>query len=318
MPSVKGWKDVRILSFDLQTVEFAYFQDYALSITSVEGSYRLSFSRCARLPSEGSQHIMEVDTPQPKTQPNSLPPSQIQSLPHPPSHLASQSQSMASYSMASQSQSQGEEEEISSDKPDLPRNAHEDTVPFARELLKDDRLGASVFELVSFLRATIGIVEELDKIEEIENTLVDTGIVKGNRFDILIKAAGWWRILYCGTSILATKSNPTYALDVRMINGKFMIADGSVNLQGGKVDKNKDKLTTASSGSSSSSSLLTPIPGVETFTKGVLDGINNGMKQSDGPTDENTPINYGSAVVCGPIDAPYILRGLNERILEVV
>jgi hypothetical protein len=65
MPKLRGWTDVRLLSFDLQTVEFAYSrvvlsargwcerlihlapnQDYALSITCSEGSYLFSFWRC--------------------------------------------------------------------------------------------------------------------------------------------------------------------------------------------------------------------------------------------------------------------------------
>ncbi|KZT04699.1 MED14-domain-containing protein [Laetiporus sulphureus 93-53] len=45
------WSDVRLLSFDLQTVEFAYSGDYTVSITCVDqlsltgGSYELTFSR---------------------------------------------------------------------------------------------------------------------------------------------------------------------------------------------------------------------------------------------------------------------------------
>jgi len=70
MVKVRNWHDVRLLSFDLQTVEFAYAtvcsshglgdlrvtdglsQSYSVSITSVDqlsatgGSYSLRFSRC--------------------------------------------------------------------------------------------------------------------------------------------------------------------------------------------------------------------------------------------------------------------------------
>ena len=70
MAKVRNWHDVRLLSFDLQTVEFAYAtvrpshvfrglrvtdrpsQSYSVSITSVDqlsatgGSYSLRFSRC--------------------------------------------------------------------------------------------------------------------------------------------------------------------------------------------------------------------------------------------------------------------------------
>lgn len=52
MAKVRNWHDVRLLSFDLQTVEFAYASSYSVSITSIDqlsamgGSYSLRFSRC--------------------------------------------------------------------------------------------------------------------------------------------------------------------------------------------------------------------------------------------------------------------------------
>jgi hypothetical protein len=260
---------------------------------------------------------------------------------------------MASHSQSkSLDQSQSEiEDDGRSDMTEVRRNAHEDTIRFTRELLKDDRLGASVFELVAFLRATVGIVEELDHIEDAENALIEAGKIKGNRFDIIVKAAGWWRILYCGTSILASNSTSTYALDVRMINSMFMIVDGSVNLQGGKIKKGatgppaptaappstsvsapntasgSGPTSTSASGTSGRSlgsgsnripTTITPIPGIEKFTKEVLECLHNGMKQRDGPADQHIPINYGSAVVCGPIDASSILRGLHDRTLGIL
>ncbi|CAL1707828.1 unnamed protein product [Somion occarium] len=50
MASEKNWGDVRLLSFDLQTVEFAYAPDYSVSITCgnhlfLDGPYELYFSR---------------------------------------------------------------------------------------------------------------------------------------------------------------------------------------------------------------------------------------------------------------------------------
>lgn len=51
MSQQKHWRDVRLLSFDLQTVEFAYSGDYTVSITCTDqlsptgGSYDLRFSR---------------------------------------------------------------------------------------------------------------------------------------------------------------------------------------------------------------------------------------------------------------------------------
>lgn len=52
MAADKQWSDVRLLSFDLQTVEFAYAPDYSVSITCGDqqlfvgdGPYELHFSR---------------------------------------------------------------------------------------------------------------------------------------------------------------------------------------------------------------------------------------------------------------------------------
>ncbi|OCH90250.1 MED14-domain-containing protein [Obba rivulosa] len=53
MSQQKHWRDVRLLSFDLQTVEFAYAADYTVSITCTDqlspsgGSYDLRFARAA-------------------------------------------------------------------------------------------------------------------------------------------------------------------------------------------------------------------------------------------------------------------------------
>ncbi|KAH8119598.1 MED14-domain-containing protein [Phellopilus nigrolimitatus] len=56
MAKQKSWEDVRLLSFDLQTVEFAYAKDYTVSITCTDqlmlsnnSSYELSFSRIRKL-----------------------------------------------------------------------------------------------------------------------------------------------------------------------------------------------------------------------------------------------------------------------------
>ncbi|KAF9220121.1 MED14-domain-containing protein [Gyrodon lividus] len=57
MAKEKRWQDVRLLSFDLQTVEFAYASDYTVSISCTDqlsptgGSFELRFSRCAPSPS---------------------------------------------------------------------------------------------------------------------------------------------------------------------------------------------------------------------------------------------------------------------------
>ncbi|KAF9242015.1 mediator complex subunit MED14-domain-containing protein [Melanogaster broomeanus] len=54
MAKEQKWQDVRLLSFDLQTVEFAYASDYTVSISCTDqlsptgGSFELRFSRCQR------------------------------------------------------------------------------------------------------------------------------------------------------------------------------------------------------------------------------------------------------------------------------
>ncbi|KAG1744781.1 mediator complex subunit MED14-domain-containing protein [Suillus lakei] len=56
MAKEKKWGDVRLLSFDLQTVEFAYASDYTVLITCTDqlsptgGSFELRFSRCTPSP----------------------------------------------------------------------------------------------------------------------------------------------------------------------------------------------------------------------------------------------------------------------------
>ncbi|KII92020.1 hypothetical protein PLICRDRAFT_103790 [Plicaturopsis crispa FD-325 SS-3] len=56
MAKDKIYPDIRLLSFDLQTVEFAYAEDYTVSITCVDqlspsgGSFDLRFSRCSADP----------------------------------------------------------------------------------------------------------------------------------------------------------------------------------------------------------------------------------------------------------------------------
>ncbi|KAG6886292.1 hypothetical protein C0993_006702 [Termitomyces sp. T159_Od127] len=55
MAKESSWDDVRLLSFDLQTVEFAYAKDYTVSISCQDqlsplgGNFDLRFSRCGRL-----------------------------------------------------------------------------------------------------------------------------------------------------------------------------------------------------------------------------------------------------------------------------
>jgi len=62
MAKVRKWDDVRLLSFDLQTAEFAYAENYTVSITCTDqlsptgGSYDLRFSRCEGLEG-GNPHV---------------------------------------------------------------------------------------------------------------------------------------------------------------------------------------------------------------------------------------------------------------------
>jgi mediator of RNA polymerase II transcription subunit 14 len=63
MSAKKKWTDVRLLSFDLQTVEFAYAEDYTVSITCTDqlalggGTYELRFSRATE-----EANTMDIDS----------------------------------------------------------------------------------------------------------------------------------------------------------------------------------------------------------------------------------------------------------------
>ncbi|KIM23398.1 hypothetical protein M408DRAFT_27956 [Serendipita vermifera MAFF 305830] len=271
MPSAKRWKDVKILSFDLQTVKFAYYQDYAVSVTSVEGNYQLSFFRCSPA---GSNMVKANDSPSRGTS---------MDVDASPSHT--------------QATRQGQSTQ---------RNAHEDTARFAQELLKDERLGTSVFEMVGFLRSTVGIVEALDLIESgavvSSNSTGTPGKAKVHscQFDVLVKAAGWWRIQYSAAPIFTVATGKRHALDVRFINGRVMIVDGSVDLHARGFNVIK------------SAGLLAPLPRIEELVKAVLDVEKNHGPDSDGII----PVNYGDAVICGSGSAPRILRGLHEKIMD--
>ncbi|KAG5646818.1 hypothetical protein DXG03_002195 [Asterophora parasitica] len=63
MAKESSWEDVRLLSFDLQTVEFAYALDYTVSISCEDqlspmgGNFDLRFSRCRRWQNQGKQDM---------------------------------------------------------------------------------------------------------------------------------------------------------------------------------------------------------------------------------------------------------------------
>jgi hypothetical protein len=124
-------------------------QDYALSITCSEGSYLFSFWRCDAPTSDNERAGTQTSAEQ----------------------GAGIAMDVDRTALAA---------------PPARRNAHEDSEQFIKGLLKDDHLSASVFELVGFLRETIGIVEELERIEE----------EGSDKVEVLVRAAGWYRILY--------------------------------------------------------------------------------------------------------------------------
>lgn len=68
MSTKRKWTDVRLLSFDLQTVEFAYAGDYTVSITCTDqlsptgGSYDLRFSRATKEAVAMDTDSEDVDT----------------------------------------------------------------------------------------------------------------------------------------------------------------------------------------------------------------------------------------------------------------
>jgi mediator of RNA polymerase II transcription subunit 14 len=160
MSKAKNWHDIRLLSFDLQTVEFAYsevyvelrviavicsrcFQNYTVSITCEDqisgtgGNFVLRFAR-RKLPiglTSSSGDFMDVDIA---------------------------------------------EEDLF--------NPHDDAEPFLRPILRG-KLAPSLNRLVTLLRETLPIVTELEAIRREEE--------KANRVvDAYPKAAGWYRLLY--------------------------------------------------------------------------------------------------------------------------
>lgn len=152
------WHDVRLLSFDLQTVEFVYaqvfwciilslmhasmlllFQNYTVSITcedqlsSTGGSFNLEFSRVEPEDKNAMETDIEFDS----------------------------------------------------------FNPHEDAEPFFRDILRHahGRLAPSLHYLVTLLRDTLPIVVELHKIRQ-------DCYRRGKHVDVFAKAAGWYRLLY--------------------------------------------------------------------------------------------------------------------------
>jgi mediator of RNA polymerase II transcription subunit 14 len=162
MAKDKKWDGVRLLSFDLQTVEFAYSEvgytyyypffalikrackDYSVSISCTDqlsatgGSFDLRFSRCP--------HAPWITT-------------------NPPSSFSP-----------------------NLNKDDL-FNPHDDAEPYMRHILRHGRLAPSLHRLVRLLRDTLPIVAELEDMRvQAEKD--------GYSLDTFAKAAGWYRVLY--------------------------------------------------------------------------------------------------------------------------
>ncbi|KAF8447165.1 mediator complex subunit MED14-domain-containing protein [Boletus edulis BED1] len=162
MAKIKKWRDVRLLSFDLQTVEFAYSSDYTVFISCTDqlsptgGSFELRFSRCSPLPGPSNANTL-------------APPPLITSI-HP--HLRSNPHEEAEPYLR-QTLRHGPLA------PSLHRlvGLLRDTLPIAVEL---DRLSTGMKEE----RVSIGHGRGKQKsAEELW-------------FDTVVKGMGWWRVLY--------------------------------------------------------------------------------------------------------------------------
>ena len=281
-------------------------QDYALSITCSEGNYLFSFWRCDAPSSDNGKD---------KTQ-------------------------------TSPEQGDGMDIDVEGTPPATPpgrRNAHEDSEQFIKGLLKDDHLSASVFDLVRFLRETIGIVEELERIEE----------EGSDKVEVLVKAAGWYRILYsnsrwadpvlvalpprCIFEDASTSNiwlnrnsladlhfgyrvfNPggvSHALDIRLMQeGKVLVIDGSQRIHRSLKGKENDLADAIADHSGNSHGLLlgslSPIPKFEQIVSGVV-------ASAGGGTGSTGTMGYDKGLVAVSDLAPGMLRELHERVLEAL
>lgn len=158
MAKDKKWGDVHLLSFDLQTVEFAYAavslsfrrhprysrhpQDYSVSITCTDqlsatgGSFDLRFSRCPHAPWITNPVIVDGDL----------------------------------------------------------FNPHDDAEPFMRHVLRHGRLAPSLHRLVGLLRDTLPIVAELEAIRvraEKEGDHLDTFAKAAGWYRVLYGDLRW-------------------------------------------------------------------------------------------------------------------------------
>lgn len=196
MAKAKKWRDVRLLSFDLQTVEFVYSsashhhffffhnrqhstraQDYTVLISCTDqlsptgGSFELRFSRCS--PSLALPNANTL----------ALPPL------------------------------------VTSIQPHLRSNPHEEAEPYLRQILRHGPLAPSLHRLVGLLRDTLPIAVELDRL--VAGTREDRvwiGQGRGKQvkfteepwFDTVVKGMGWWRVLYGDLRYFLSPKHPMY------------------------------------------------------------------------------------------------------------
>ncbi|KAF8552437.1 MED14-domain-containing protein [Imleria badia] len=162
MAKIRKWRDVRLLSFDLQTVEFAYSSDYTVLISCTDqlsptgGSFELRFSRCSPLLAP-----LNANTLAPPPLITSIQP-HLRSNPHEEAEPYLR-QILRHGPLA----------------PSLHRlvGILRDTLPIAVEL---DRLSARAREE----RASFGYGRGKQK------------AVEEPWFDTVVKGMGWWRVLY--------------------------------------------------------------------------------------------------------------------------
>ncbi|KAI9567227.1 mediator complex subunit MED14-domain-containing protein [Boletus coccyginus] len=161
MAKIKRWRDVRLLSFDLQTVEFAYSSAMLISCTDqlspTGGSFELRFSRCSPLLASSNANTLAPPPPVTSIQPH------LRSNPHEEAEPYLR-QILRHGPLA----------------PSLHRlvGLLRDTLPIAVEL---DRLAAGMRdEQVSISH---GWGKRVKSTEE-------------PWFDMVVKGIGWWRVLY--------------------------------------------------------------------------------------------------------------------------
>lgn len=235
------WSDVKLLSFDLQTVQFAYARDYVVSITCTDqlsptgGSFAFRFSKQNVTP-DGDSY-----------------------------------------------------------------NPHEEAEPFLRNVLRPGhgRLSLSLHRLVSLLRDTLPMVIKLDTIR--------MQPVDGIPVDTVVKAAGWYRIVY---------GNFKHAVDFRLIKDhRVVIVDGSRSLfplqsglaeGGGASDDEAEALTPLA---------LRPIPG---FYDTVCDAVMGVMSTNGGsePFKNVTFIDIG--IICDAEQVTALGPAIHQQVLNTL